>query len=327
MSFSIPENSILSLTFLGNTGAISLSNALNQGTFLGLKCIDNRCASDLTAEEARDVRFLYGHGKPSVLTVYGRPIFYATMVRDPVKKFISDYNWYRGYYCGSFSRDSSAYADWQENRKKPFWCVRGSWEDFLDSLESLGLFADYCLQYPSVTGLWSIMCSLYPEKFSLSDKDNPGTADRLVAHMQQTWSLIGITELFEETLFLISRSLNLPSPAPWVRVGPFQPTISDDRSVCSETLEKIRKSRTFEYLVYNKLRESFERQLKEFSFDEEFMDYKVRSLLFDNNIMGAYLSNKKEYMPKAMIESPDAMHRFSVALLKAFVRGQPSTIG
>ncbi len=241
----------------------------------------------------------------------------VTMVRDPVKHFISNYNWRLGYFCGNHLRGTNTTeSGWLERRKSKS-------KEWLASLDSFDSFIKYCDEMPKTVGSlrWQIKNVVLRDN---EKNSNNLTPDYIAKLLFDHFRFVGITELFEETVFALCKLFNWPIiNEPWVRNGPYTPKLTID-NLSKTQISHIERILADDIKVYNLIRENFEDYFcGEYTIDD-YSDYKANCIAADQQICTSFLLGSDEYIPKKFFLKKNKMDdlKFSV-LSKVYSNKSP----
>jgi len=173
--------------------------------------------SKTSAERAR-MQCLMGHIPYGFHNEFPKPAFLFTMLRDPVKRFLSEYR-----YMLSFDRD-------------------GAWRPPDDAMASLEAFLDYRIQNNAIEVQTSMISGYFPGVgvFPPFDPLPDDALDLAKANIRDNFGLVGVTDRFDETMLLLKKQLGWRRGVHYARRN----TTSHEsaaRIVNSSLMERIRQ--------------------------------------------------------------------------------------
>jgi len=185
-------------------------------------------------------RFIYSHrGIPLHLALTNESFSYSTMLRNPISRVVASYFWslkYRDlnfHWVPEIIKCGASLADYIDFMHDSGWRPGGNrtGEYFFDAWLSQGLI---------------------PKNCSMSRIKG---ADYILG---KYFEFIGITELFDESLFIFSKNINLNRLPTWcLRGNSGRPSLAD---ISPEILRKIDRLTEDEQMLYQKHRDCFESQ-------------------------------------------------------------------
>lgn len=208
--------------------------------------------STLPAEQKRQIQLVTGHLHFGVHKELQRAPRYFTMLREPLARAISEYNFICSYKHHSFYKEM--------NERKY------SLEDFIQSGKILNM--DNCqVRY---------LCGVSGIPYGRVNEEHLELA---INNLTNYYETIGITEFFDESLILFARALNWKSPF-YTR----QNVNKSDRKISvadldAKTLELIKNYNKYDSVLYAKALEIFEEQKKKAgpSFSQDVSSFKIQN--------------------------------------------------
>lgn len=188
--------------------------------------------------------YLGGHFLFGAQRYWCRPSTFVTVFREPVTRMLSSYNFYRHYARPEATMPLLTYLR----------SFDGRWST---------LAARVAFEY-------------HPTEWAHRNPSPAEIEDRAWENLAKHFSFVGISELFDESLFLFCEQVGLPAVPPWQRVAhlPNRPefaTLSEDLQ--AELLELTRIDRA----LYDHYRDKLLRQFRQRDFGQEFLDYQSRA--------------------------------------------------
>lgn len=304
---------------LGNTGANSLFRTLSQN--LPQKASDSLPGTfddskGPSPETLMNLSLLYGHRRIfecetlNLCETLKRNFELITLVRDPIKHFLTHYNWCLGYYSGSHFRWTDAPdSGWMERRDRMP-------KEWLKSLESINSFIKYYEENPKNS--FSLISQIKNVALRETEKNlgnlAPGDIVRLLF---ERFRFVGITELFEETVFSVCKLFNWPMiTEPWVRLGPYRPKLTINNMNETQIL-RIKRILSEDIKVYNVIRKKFEDNFCGQYTLEQYSDYKANCIAADQQICTNFLLGSDEYIPKKFFLEKNKMTNLKFSVLSS----------
>ena len=147
-----------------------------------------------------------------------RELRYMTMLRNPTKRFISYYHWARLHKDKSFHWVSPAIRQ------------GATLEEYVEHVLKTAQFPSGLTPGHYFFDSW-LQCGLMPAEY-----DN----NRMVGAayiLDRYFSVVGITEMYDESLYVLSKALGLKSPAKWRMQGK---SGADSSTVPQHVIDKIK---------------------------------------------------------------------------------------
>lgn len=218
-----------------------------------LTCYDeNVVATDVFARPGRAL--FYGHNLFKLPEILGYNPQYITLLRHPFDRLLSDYFWINlpgRMPCEVF-------------------------DDFCRLVDAAPHLEFYIYHY----GLLDYKNS---QHFNLSDCegiDEVFSQEMAVKNLDSKFQLVGITEMFEESLFILAHKIGLTSIAPWWLTrhpkSTYRPTFFDLPIAVRRTIENKCQN---DLQLYESYRKRLEEEIYDYDFNESFFNYKNNALI------------------------------------------------
>ncbi len=213
---------------------------------------ESKIEVDIFAKPGRIL--FYGHNLFNLPERMGHSPRYITMLRHPFDRLLSDYFWLNlpgRMPCEVFEE----------------FCR------FVNAAPHLEFYIYHC-------GLLNYKNS---QHFNLSDYDGIDEAlsqEEAINNLDNRFQLVGITELFEESLFILAHKIGLTTIAPWWLTrhpkSLYRPTFFDLPITIRRTIEnKCQK----DLQLYESYREKLEHEAYSYDFNGDFFKYKNSALI------------------------------------------------
>ncbi len=204
---------------------------------------------------SQSVHMIWCHYLFGAHLFFSRPCTYITLLRDPVTQFISSV-WFA-----------------HQSRKLP---GLPKFEDWLEEFQNV-----MCHDIARVFCHTGAQRDLSEVPQLVQAKPDPETALRTaMENIDRYYSLVGITELFDETLFLCADHLGYLELPIWTRrmATPGRPKKED---LPERLLQKIQAVTASDQILYDSCRKKFEARFAAADFGPEYLDYKAAAQRHD----------------------------------------------
>ena len=195
-----------------NTGGVTFLNVMMDSGLKGYNAINqvpqsidefhNICTAIKEVENIGEEKiFIHGHwlnGIPSVISSEDK---YFTILRDPLSRFLSEFFWSR-----------------RNDQRTEFtpWTLMDELSEWVSRFEEIGHANHYCYEIVTpITEKPTFQVHLNPVNLeNTSDSELYSKANSII---KKKFYFVGITELFEESLFWLYRMFGWQEIAMWVR--------------------------------------------------------------------------------------------------------------
>lgn len=294
---------------MGKTGGNSLTNTfVRDPNFQGVGWCNK--LDELTLETIEDLNFLGGHCKKKHYEGLDRNIELVTMLRNPVGRFVSLYNWIKGYLDGQPRRRSVLPGEgWLERREQAD-------PELVRSLYSFERYISYFEKYPN-----KVRTQIADINKAIGMWDPETTIDDTIDILSNEFRFVGITELFEETIRGLCRIFGWPViNQPWNRIGSYEPQLTIDDLNTNQTT-RISTLLQGDIKLYKLMRERFENYFCNTYSLADYRDYKATCIARDELICRNVLDGGSEYIPSNFFANSKTMET-----LKAEIEIQKSIL-
>lgn len=264
---------LLNFHHLSNTGGVAFSQTIMKYGLLGYQAINfnpenlqefTRKGSELEKMNLNEKIYLHGHWTNGFEKIIQRPFFKFTILRSPIDRFLSEFFWERR----------------EAVEARTPWLLKEQLCRWIDILNEAGHANFYCTEIATDQQEKILFhVHLRPENLAAISPENAYVkADK---KLQQEYSYVGITELFEESLFIFFRKMGWSKIGPWTR-GPHAPGRgSASKKFCASDipvryLKKLRKLVAADEELYEQRRQVFEDNLVNSPLKGDFEEYKLR---------------------------------------------------
>lgn len=234
-------------------------------------------ARRLPTEQRAKFRLVWGHLVHRANEVLPTRPVYATLLRHPVFKFVSDFNYCRVY------RDSA------HVQALPVHKSLSSLSDAIQFWHDSGEYAEFS------HGHW-----IYKYWYTSPDKpplSQHNAVERLARHyLDERFDFIGITDLFEESLVAFCRRYRLGFPMAWKRTSVARVPWNES-ALASNVIDTLMKLLAADVRIYSEFRARFERDFcADFYSDERAVDYKARAIAADERLLHHFQTRNPAYL-------------------------------
>lgn len=256
-----------------NTGGVAFSQTIMKYGLSGYQAVNfnpenlkelRSKASELEAKISNERFYLHGHWTNGFEKLIRRPFFKFTILRSPIDRFLSEFFWER--------REAvEARTPWLLTEQMCRW---------IDILNEAGHANFYCTEIATYQEDKSLFIHhLRPQNLALI---SPECAyDKAHRVLQEEYSYVGITELFEESLFTFFKKMGWSKIGPWTR-GPYAPGRGNASKkfgagdIPIRYLKKLKKLLAADEELYDQRRSVFEDNLVNSPLKGDFEEYKLR---------------------------------------------------
>lgn len=218
------------------TSALTIPGQRNQAAAIELFSTLHR--------QRRFYHFIHGHWLYGAHRLWCHPASYITLLRDPVTRFLSMYNFYNHIMPPASRLSLTGYLD----------------------------------QLPTVCRSQTMQLAFENEKLkSLSRIPSEDEIfDLAVTNLERDFSFVGVTELFAESLFLFCDQFGLGELPPWQRLQatPNRPTLT---GLSPELQDRIIEVTRLDQRLYDHYRARLVQCFSERDFGPHFERYKART--------------------------------------------------
>jgi hypothetical protein len=192
----------------------------------------------------------YGHNLCGLVEKAGMNDRYMTILRNPLDRLISDFFWTVGHVAGM-----SAYKAME------------LFTEFVDNSDHLEFYIHHCgpLNFNNSQHFKYDECSTVS-----NSKADVMARDRL----EERFWMIGITELFDETLFFVADTVGINKISSWWHYRHIKTRFRPNYMDLSKSLRnQIEKKTLFDMTLYEDYRKKFETQFNEKECGDAFISY------------------------------------------------------
>lgn len=194
-------------------------------------------------------RFFIGHGLFGNVPSEDPDVLFITQFRHPLPRILSCYDWIR--------------KRWLADNKLP--AIRGTFENFVQNSD--GKAHSQIVQFAAKHG---------EDAAQMRRKLSPRELfERSVENIERHLYLVGIAELFEETIFAVAHVCGIKSVPAWKRDqrNPGRPM---SWSLSHKTIDLVREVYRYDFELYDWAKRRFEQLLEKLSLGGSFLEYRVK---------------------------------------------------
>jgi len=264
---------IVNFHHMSNSGGVAFSQTIMKYGLAGYHAINyNPESLHELFDKAREIKnqllgerlYLHGHWTNGFEKLLGSVSYKFTILRSPLDRFLSEFFW--------------------ERRTAPEvrtpWLLLDEMSRWIDALGEIGHANFYCTEiatYQQDKALFHV----HLRRENLVQMSPQEAFSRAHLKLLGEYSFVGITELFEESLFFFFREMGWSKLGPWTR-GPHAPGRGGAAKKFSAAdlpiryLKKLRKLLAGDEELYEERRQMFEADLAQRPLKGDFAEYKSR---------------------------------------------------
>lgn len=279
------ESTTIIFDMTGSSGGLTFAYAISKN-FREDQCISygdsgnlsNEFVHSMDKDSRKKILFCYGHNVHHFNELTDNKCHRITMIRNPANVCISYFIYcsdYNGIYFHPTGEPPPPQGDIEGTLK---WMER-----IMDGARSNGPQPNYAAKY---------ILSLFGDTFRSDDE----LFEKALRRLKNDYALVGITELFEESQFLLNALFPWINVKIWKRVR-VNKTPWDELDVDPALLARCADFNPVDTELYTIMRQRLEDEIPSITASDVYLDHKAKCISNDTKMVRHLLVGSKTYLP------------------------------